>query len=433
MNHLVYDFAKRLKWFFLLQFVVTTIFWALPREMMQKLHFENFGPAIIFFDMMRGSIRTCSALPISRRALARGIWMSAVILPTIVGSLAIVVGSCLHGTFSIAEWVRHTLIGGGMGGTVMFLLTCLPTTPSTTAAGKLRDTVVGMLWGFSMMFSMAYVFLGNTLFHAASSGLTTIMYVIMAVLTLLSYATAQRMVIARATRIVLSTPSTSRSVPAPETAVGWNVWVKMELRGQFLIFTMVLLGGLITRMLTDKLGLPPNPEMQFGQLAIFFFMATFFSFIFGHGALRAMRAMPISGDTVARLFLFRSLASVLNIWLVSQLITLVCGSNSPFNPHAMLTAIFLGGILSILQALAFRYPHPWIVFAGCLCLGPMILLYGKAQTLSAQAGIHTTWIILIIIATYATSWALQRRWIRTSHKIYRRLAWMARFSPAPSR
>ena len=432
MNPLVVDFAKRMKWLFLIQFVATTSVWAQPRGMM--IHLENLGPLLLFFNLMRGLARSCSALPISRLSIARGMWVAAVVLPTIVGSVAVLAGSCIHGTFSLVEWLQHTLIGLGLAGSALFLLTCLPTTQSTTPARSFRDAVIGSLWGLSMMSSMAFVFLGNTFLQYASTSLTTFIAVIMAVLATLSYGTTQRMVTARAMRPVLFQSNTSRTKPTiAETEVGWRLWLKMELNGQVLNFAMALGGGLFARMLTGALGVPAKPEMAFGQMSIFLIIATFVSFVFGAGALRAMRSLPISRDLLARLFLFRSIISVVNIWSAFQVVGFIFGTRLTIDRPTVLTVFCIGGTMSIIQAIALRFPHPFYGLVACFCTGPLILLYGATQSLGSQGYRYAGWFMLMIIFTYTVSFRLHRRWILTSSKIYRRPTWLARFTPAAGR
>lgn len=427
---IVQDFVRRWWWLFAIQFLVTFVFWALPGSMSQRIHFENFGPIALSFDLMRGLARSSLALPLARKAFARQLWIGVILVPTCVGSLAMLGASVFHGNFSPSVWALHTLIGLTIAGSLLLLLTGMPTQPSTTTLGQWRDGIFGALWGLGMMSSMLFFFMGSAVFPSLNASIPWILGVLGAG-TVLSYFTTQRMVENRAippgARQV--SPMVTRT-PDMEIASGWSLWFRIELRNQLILGSMVFFGLLITRTITNSQRMPRGNVLEFGQLGSFMMMGTMMMFIIGIMSLRAMRSLPISRQRLASMFALRPVVACVTICLSFVLFGLVFGSQNSLTLGGVLTLLISGALMSIIQAIGFLFPHPLAVICVAFFVGPMVAIYGHLQRFVTNFPVS---IIGLIVAGYVGAWILHLRFLRTSSKIYRRQTWLARFIPAANR
>ena len=430
MMPIVQDFVKRWWWLFGIQFLVTFVFWALPGPMAQRIHFENLGPIALSFDLMRGLARSSLVLPLSRRSFARQIWIGVTIVPTCVGSLAMLGASIFHGNFSPVDWALHTLIGLSIAGSLLLLLTGMPTQPSTTTLGQWRDGIFGALWGLGMMSSMMFLFMGSAVFPRLNASIPRLL-TMMGAGTILSYFTTQRMVVNRSTppstrqgsQIVTGTPDT-------ETLSGWSLWIRLELRNQLLLGSMVFFGLLITRTVTNSLRMQRGNGLEFGQMGLFMMMGAIMMFMVGIMSLRAMRSLPISRQRLALMFVLRHMLACLTICLFFVLFGLAFGTQSASTFGGILTLLISGAIMAIIQAIGFRFPHPLLWICVAFFVGPTVSIYEHLQRFVTQAPVP---FICLIVAGYAGAWMMHFRFLRTSSKIYRRQAWLARFLPTANR
>ena len=430
MMPIVQDFVKRWWWLFAIQFLVTFVFWALPGAMSQRIHFENFGPIALSFDLMRGLARSSLALPLARRVFARQLWIGVILVPASVGSLAMLGASVFHGNFSPSVWALHTLIGLTIAGSLLLLLTGMPTQPSATTLGQWRDGIFGALWGMGMMASMIFLFTGSAIFASLDASIPWILGVLGAG-TVLSYFTMQRMVVNRAMPpgARQAAPMAAR-VPDTESARGWGLWFRIELRNHLLLAGMVFFGLLITRTFTNSQRMPRGNGLEFGQIGSFMMMGTIMMFLMGIMSLRAMRSLPISRQRLASMFALRPVVASLTICLSFVLFGLVFGTQSSLTFGGVLTLFVSGALMAIIQAIGFRFPHPLFVICVAFFVGPMVVMYEHMQRFVTNAPAP---IICLILAGYLGAWMLHFRFLRTSSKIYRRQTWLARFMPTANR
>ena len=430
MMPIVQDFVKRWWWLLGIQFLVTFVFWALPGPMAQRIHFENLGPIALSFDLMRGLARSCLALPLARRAFARQIWIGVILVPTAVGSLAMLCASIFHGDFSMQDWALHSVIGCAISGSLLLLLTGMPTKPSTTILGQWRDGIFGALWGMGMMVSMLFLFMGSAVFPNLNAFIPWVLSA-MGVGTILSYFTTQRMVVNRAIPLGTRQGSlNSRMTPDVETVAGWRLWIRLELRNQLLLGSMVFCGLLLTRMITHSQGMQTGGVLEFGQMGAFMMMGTLMMFMFGVMSLRAMRGLPISRQLLATIFVLRPMLGCLTICLFFVLCGLLFGTSSALSFGGILTLLISGALMANIQAICFRFPHPLFGICVTFFVGPFVAGYEHLQRFVTQAPIL---ICCLIVAGYLGAWMLHFRFLRTSSKIYRRQAWLARFMPTANR
>ena len=430
MMPIVQDFVKRWWWLFGIQFLVTFVFWALPGPMAQRIHFENLGPIAFSFDLMRGLARSCLALPLARRAFARQIWIGVILVPSCVGSLAILGATTIHGSFSLGGWALHSLIGLGIAGSLLLLLTGMPAQPSSTIMGQWRDGIFGALWGMGMMVSMLFLFMGSAVFPNLNASMPWILGAL-GVGTILSCFTTQRMVVNRAMPLGTRQGSlNSTMTPDVETVAGWRLWIRLELRNQLLLGSMVFCGLLLTRMITHSQGMQTGRVLEFGQMGAFMMMGTLMMFMFGVMSLRAMRGLPISRQLLATIFVLRPILGCLTICLFFVLCGLVFGTPSALSFEGIFTLLISGALMAIIQAIGFRFPHPLFGISVAFFVGPLFVAYEHLQRFVAQAPIL---ILCLIVAGFFVAWILHFRFLRTSSKIYRRQAWLARFMPTANR
>lgn len=413
---LLTNFMQRWWWLLLLQFLLTISFWLIGGTI---VHLEMLAAIAISWDLMRGLSRSVLGLPITRKTLARTIWLSSVILPALVSISGFSIGCLLIRKLPLEILLTHCCISVVLPGLVTFILTGLPGRPSEGFWGKLRDGLFGALWGLSISgSSFLAIYLQPSAFplHPA----VKVGIAVAAVLTVVSFFSVENMVIQRANRISAQ-PSQPRVPSKPESMLGWAVWWKMELRWHLLFGSMILVGMMVASGISfGKLRQPGNG--LYSQVGMFSFMVLLPMMSLGIGSLRGLRALPISRARLATLFALRPLIQSLVMSGIVILFSIVRPADSvPLT--VILPIITLGSVTALVQALIMRDPKPWMPIM-CISLGaPLIMGFQWWQIEhSSYVGLP----LLIAAVVYPLAWFLTHRWIQRSSRLYRPKAWILR-------
>jgi hypothetical protein len=157
MKHLIIDFIKRWKWW--LAGAVLGHFFHITAVLLEsKTNFWFWilvvaAPAFLSYDLQKGAAKVHSLLPVPRGTIANSYWIQAVLLPTVVVPVGILIESYLVGTFkpsafgSVSSIPHITLLSFAFAGTMFFILTFMPIGPQSGLWRKLLANVTGGSWG----------------------------------------------------------------------------------------------------------------------------------------------------------------------------------------------------------------------------------------------------------------------------------------------
>ena len=159
MKLLLIDFLKRWRWIYILVGMVQVGGGLLTA--ITGLSFVVFlvvfcGTVLLSFDLANGTARVCQTLPISRRELATVFRVLAMVVPIVVLTAALVLGSLLRVVLNIGVavslsqgtlWIVYASLWLGSS---FYLLTHLPRTAPLGFEAQAKTTVVGGLWGLSL-------------------------------------------------------------------------------------------------------------------------------------------------------------------------------------------------------------------------------------------------------------------------------------------
>ena len=413
---LLTNFIQRWWWLLLGQFLLTICLWLIGGIV---VHFEVLPVIVMSLDLMRGLSRSVMAFPVARKTFARMIWVSAVVLPIVLSLSAMSVAFLLSSKISFYQYLWHCAVGVVFPGLVMFILTGLPTRPSEGAWGKVRDSLFGALWGLSISgSSFLSIFQHRSEFPVNVWTLTGLG--LAAVLSVVSYFTVESMAVSRANRTQIQTVP-HRTANVVESARGWPVWCKIELRWHVMLGVIVVFGMAMSAVITSSM-MSRNPTGLYTQLGMFAMMTLMPVFAVGIGSLRSLRALPISSATLATLFLLRPFIQS----LIISGVLLACMrifSIENNQPTALHTIILLGGAAALVQAFLLRNPMRWLAFVILSFAAPFLM----ALSFLAPMRPGYSWMLLpAALVAYLLAWFLTHHNIRSSSKLYRTQNWFFR-------
>jgi hypothetical protein len=418
------------RWWFLFvaQFVIMGAASLLPVMKSRPFHFEMLLPIALSWDLMRGLPRATLGLPIKLNQVSLEIWLGTVVVAGIVGSVAFGLSGLLSPNLSPGVWLFHSVLAFLFPGTLLFLLSGMPTRPSMTFFGKLRDGLFGALWGISFSCFMFIPMVAPAEF-ATLTKLEMSIVLLLGFFTISSFFTCRRMLVNRSAPRVAVVPSLAPTKPEKlETATGWRLWLRVELQWQVMVAVMTVLGMLVVMGVTRGIaggGAGVNPLT--GQLGFFTMIAAMPLVGVGIGSLRALRALPISHATITTLFVARPLVASLTIGMIHIAFSVVSGFDEGALEKVLLL-IALGAIVAFFQSFVVRKPKAWLMVLLISFAGPLALLLDYVRRQSADSLII---LLPLSIVPYAAAWLLHYRWLRSGSQIYRTQGWMQRFVSAP--
>lgn len=410
------DFIRRHTWLWLGQFFMALIFWSLPGLMSQKMHLECVGAVAISFDLMRGLARSSLGWPVSQRSLAGQLWIGGVLVPTLVSALATAASTLIGNPLPLEIWALHIWLGFGIAGTFMLLLSRMPGRASTTRLGQIHDAICGGLWGLGLSGSMMMsIFFMYPSFDSISLYFRTAC--LLTPFAIWSIFTTQSLIQRRALTASAVVPHPTTAI-SRETATGWKLWLRLELRWHGLIALMMLFMALISytaRFFTH--GAFPA-QVTINQFTFVVIFSSLFFLSFGVGSVRALRALPISHRLLILLFLLRPfICSILGCLYISLL--------NGATVNLLLFHLALGAIVALGQAVVIHYLKPWLaILLFMVCSSLMLPL----ELMGGEISFFPSLLLFVIIAGYATAAWLIHHSLRHSPRLYRAPAWFSRFT-----
>lgn len=452
---LLRNFVWRWKWWLLAQFVAGAACWIYDHNLSGNPdrnqpvvnHLELVIGVAMSWDLMRGVSRACLAFPMSRTALARGLWLAVAGIGPLVSCLAVfpsLVVGFLTGR-PVPSWNEislHMVLSFLLGGAIQFVLTGLPVKTSPTWPGKLRDMVFALMWGLSIS---SPGWLGRVIpagwekIHAGG----WIALGLMAAAAVASWFTTPGMVAGRITPAASGQPARTplekrssvengRNEQSEREAFrrpgGWKVWLGLELRWMLFLplMALVILGSL--RLMGSfssggaKAAIESDPN-RFSSLGALCSMMVIPMFSLSCGSIRAFAALPVRRDLYALLMALRPPVYCLTMFAAFVLLSWAMGSPVGGLVSAACAFALIGAVTSLLQPFLIRWPS----FPAALGLG-MLLTPATMLLLpvSLKTGMPLIWMPQLSVAFILISAALHRRFLRTSSTVYRSLPWMQR-------
>lgn len=444
------DFAGRWKWLLLLQLIVSAAGWAFNQSVHARhgggaaaLHHLEFGTAVAMsWDLLRGLNRACLAWPVTRKSLARGMWLAVAGIGPFISCLAVLPGFlyCMAAGLPLPSWSilsLHVVLSFLLGGTLQFVLTGLRTRIAPTWGGKMRDGFFGMLWGLSLS---ATGWLGLVIpmrWEDIHPGGAVIMG-FMAAITVVSWFTTPGMVVGRAvpavgepgTRAGRETPTTVARNPLIPGVSGWPLWLGMELRWMLFLPLMVALvigglrgiGGLSSPGVKAAVVAGPNQYSSLGMLCAMLLLPMF---SLSCGPLRAFAAMPVGRISRSLLMVLRPPVYALVMFASFLLLSRIAGQAGGGIPRAACLFALIGSLTSLLQSFLIRWPSFAAVIALGAVLAPAAMLLFP---LVFREEFPVLWLPVASAGILLLAGALHLRWLRASTKIYRSLPWLQRYA-----
>ncbi len=282
---------------------------------------------LLIWDFQRGLPRVLTSLPITPRRIGRACWLASVALPSmalgVIGLFALLFFSGVTNTLfllnnSLMSWVIATLYLGAMFGALTFMTTTIP----DTFIDIIRTLPTFLLFAFTV-FGVMFLQLANL-----TQTQTTLIFAAYAILSVLGWFRAERMVLQRAgfkpTAKSSNKKPTQHKIPQGFGGLPYLV--------QKIFVRITLIGLAITSWMTLSMSLIHLSEGQnqsqmivptivnFGSIPYVFALSFFMSlFVF---QLRFLRTLPISPSALAATLL---LTPVLSIAAVGMIVTTLAG------------------------------------------------------------------------------------------------------------
>ncbi|MDB6136046.1 MAG: hypothetical protein JWM59_4289 [Verrucomicrobiales bacterium] len=444
------DFAGRWKWLLLIQLIVSAAGWAFSQRIRPQhggggvaLEHLEFGVAVAMsWDLLRGLNRACLVWPVTRKSLARGMWLAVAGIGPFVSSLAVLPGLlyCMAAGLPLPSWSilsLHVVLSFLLGGTLQFVLTGLRIGIAPTLGGQVRDGFFGMLWGLSLS---ATGWLGLVIpmrWEDIHTGGAVILG-FMAMITVISWFTTPGMVVARAApavggrgrSAVPGVTNTELRNSLLQGVSGWPLWLGLELRWlAFLPLMVALVIGVLRGI--GRLSSPgveaavvagPNQYTSLGMLCAMLLLPMF---SMSCGPLRAFAAMPVRRVSRILLMVLRPPVYALVMCAAFLLLNHITGqANSGILRAACLFAL-IGSLTSLLQSFLIRWPSFAAVIALGAVLAPTAMLLFP---LLLRQDVPVLWLPIASAGILLLAAALHLRWLRTSTTIYRSIPWLQRYA-----
>lgn len=381
---------------------------------------------LLMWDLQRGLPRVLTSLPVTPKQIGRAWWLASVAFPAIslgvIGLLAILFFSGGTNTLTLMEnysmkWLLATLYLGAMFGALTFMATTMP----DNFTDKIRVLLPNMFFPFTMM---GFILLQIELLTMTK---TILFFAAFAILSVLGWFRAERMVLQRAGFRPVSKSSSKKTTPhkIPQGFGG----LRYLAQRSFVLSTLIGL-AIISWMtlVTSYFHVGPDSVQEIvsrieGGSIPYVFCILMFSIVPIVFQLRFLRTLPIFPSALAATLVFLPVISITAVGLLVTAVTSMVAGEAVIPPAAS-SFLMLGAKAAIIVPLVvwrgLEAPTYLLIFLlvlsdSFISLGVTIIFH-----LGSKTPEHPWWISLtIFFLCVAASFALTHRLLTKSSSAYR--------------
>ena len=383
---------------------------------------------LLMWDIQRGLPRVLASLPVTPKNIGHAWWLASVAFPAMalgaVGVLAILIFSGGTNTTIFLEnylmsWVLAALYLGGIFGALTFMATTIP----DTFIDKIHTVLPNLLFPLTLM---GFIFLQIEILTTTT---TTLIFVAYAILSVLGWFRAERLVLKRAG----FRPAAQHSQKQPTQHKIPQSFGGLPYLAQKIFVQTTLIGLAITSWMTLWMSFfhfshgqnhsqaVVSMIVDFGSIPYVFVLLFFISPIVFH--LRFLRTLPISSSALAAILVFLPVFSIAAVGLIVTTLASFMAGEAVITPAAngflmlgakaavMMSVIVwrgLDGTTYILMIL--------LVISNSLVSLGMVLIFHPGT--KAQG--YPLWMYLtVFLLCVAAAFALTRRLLTKSSSAYR--------------
>jgi hypothetical protein len=404
------------------------------QHMIHTIHNSFVFPVIMWlgfllmWDIQRGLPRVLTSLPVTPKNIGHAWWLASVAFPAMalgaVGVLAILIFSGGTNTTIFLEnylmsWVLAALYLGGIFGALTFMATTIP----DTFIDKIHTVLPNLLFPLTLM---GFIFLQIEILTTTT---TTLIFAAYAILSVLGWFRAERMVLQRAG----FRPALQHSQKQPTQHKIPQSFGGLPYLAQKIFVQTTLIGLAITSWMTLWMSFfhfshgqnhsQPVVSMiiDFGSIPYVFVLLFFISPIVFH--LRFLRTLPISSSALAAILVFLPVFSIAAVGLIVTTLASFMADEAVITPAAN-GFLMLGAQAAImvslivwrgLDALTYLLIFLMVISDSFIKLGMTIVFHLGSKTPERPWWINLTIFLLCVVG----SLALTQRLLAKSSSAYR--------------
>ena len=382
---------------------------------------------VLMWEFQRGIPRVLINMPVTAKQIGRACWLASVAFPAIaVGLLGLLATLIFSGGTStpilvenyLAGWVVIALYLGAMFGAQTFMAT----TMTDTFIGKLPNLL------FALLFALALIGFLILLTETLTLTMLILFFSLFAILSILGWFRAERMVLQRAGFRLIAQSSRKGSarnkIPRGFGGLPYlaqRTFIQTTLIGLALISVMTLAMSFFLRSDGQN-----RAEAIFSMIdggSAYFIFLLIFSICPMIFQLRVLRTLPVSSSALAALLVFLPVVSIAAIGVIVTVFA-GCVAGATVTLHAVNTFLLLGAKTAVmvsvivwrgLDAVTIFLFFLMVVADSFISLVTVLIFHAGSKTPE-----HPFWIYLIVFfLCVAASLALTRRLLTKSSNAYR--------------